>query len=464
MDCLRDSLKEYSALRFVVEELQFSSAAGRLALYELSWARTAQEVESRLKKVDQVVIYWEAEATQKAMQELAFVLCDLRPIAGSIALLSDCTAIASDVDFYELKGLALIEEKCRRIVANSGLSLEPMPSLEEPLAILDPEEERLPAFYLSDSYSQELADLRRRIERCHEEEKRDALCLEAARMEDKVRLGLTRRLAPYADQFAQVLSVLSLLDARIAIARWAVERGCTRPEVSETKSELVELWNPEVAHHLSLRGVSFQPVSIAFDKGPTIVTGANMAGKSVLLTSIALAQLLMQYGLYVPAKKASLMVVEGILTSMSDGENMRAGLSSFGAEILRLDELVKQAKKQVQLLALVDEAARTTNPVEGRAIVEALAHLCHKYRVSTIITTHYSDIRAPAQRLRVRGFREERLQHSLDISHLNEAIDYRLEPDTQDDAPQEALRIAALLGVDGELLQYCNDSLTRTHD
>lgn len=459
MNELRDSLKHFEGLRFVVDALELSSAPGRRMLLATSWAADVRRVEERIVDVAAMVELLENPATARPIEEIALLLCALRIVVGSIETLMS-GAICSDIDFFELKGLALLEGKVRREADRNTLQLKPMPSLKAVVELLDPEGHRLEPFYLSDSYSETLAALRKRQEAATDDDERTAIAQLAAAEEERVRKHLGKQLRPYADDLLSAYNALSQDDILIAKAKWALLNRAVRPvPLSEGESSLRELWHPTVAASLEERGEHFQPVSVSFGAYPTLITGANMAGKSVFLSSVALAQVMMQYGFFVPASEARLVVVQNVMTSMTDGQDTGKGLSSYAAEILRLNEMILEAKQHRPLLLLIDEAARTTNPEEGRAIVEGLVTLFGKYRTRAIITTHYSGIKAEASRLRVKGFIEERVRRPLEVNSLNKCIDYQLVPVDGDEAPQEAIRIAEILGVDTELIDYSKGSI-----
>lgn len=465
MNSLRNSMEKVSGLRFVVEQLRLCSSPGRLALLETSWASTVHDVCSRLDKVERFVTYFANDKQRKGLEELALILERLHNVAASIEVTRDRRACCSDVDLYELKMLALLEYKVRILSKEHEIEPEPMPSLEKVLGILDPDGERLPSFFIADAFSQDLAKLRKQVESTRDDDERDRLALLCVAEEDKVRKRLTRELGAYADDMSRALGALSLNDVLLAKARWAVEHKCSRPcPLSDGETLFTGLIHPEVKEVLKVANDEFQPVDITFGAYPSLITGANMAGKSVLLASIGLAQALMQYGFYVPAQSADIVLVDEIMVSMGDGQSISSGLSSFGAEMLRLNEIVRAMKGRRNILALVDEPARTTNPIEGCAIVNAMVSLFGKYKVRAIITTHYSDIQAECRRWRVKGFIEERIQCPLEVNRLNKCIDYTLEEDNAGVAPQEAVRIAEILGVDDELLNLCKQSLRTKND
>jgi DNA mismatch repair ATPase MutS len=163
-----------------------------------------------------------------------------------------------------------------------------------------------------------------------------------------------------------------------------------------------------------------------------------MGGKTVLLRTIALAQAMFQWGFFVPAREAAIAPVDEILTAIDDPFDT-PGLSSFASEMVRLDGMIRRVKTQTRTLVLIDEPARTTNPTEGGAIVNALLDLLAAHNARALVTTHYN-VLSGVDRLRVSG-----------LSDDGSTMDYSLIPD-YGVAPHEALRIARILGVDPELI------------
>ena len=127
--------------------------------------------------------------------------------------------------------------------------------------------------------------------------------------------------------------------------------------------------------------------------------------------------------------------------------------------MLRVNAIVQDVKAGKNALILIDELARTTNPTEGKAIVNAMLDFLTDKGARSLITSHYSGIKARCKKMRVKGFVKEHVQGQLTINNINEFIDYSLIEDTLDSVPQEAMRIARILGVDEELLDKAEEFL-----
>ena len=242
--------------------------------------------------------------------------------------------------------------------------------------------------------------------------------------------------------------------------RW----GLTKPIVSNSITYR-GLFNPRLRDRNTELGLRYQAVDINLASGVCIVTGANMAGKTVLLKSVGTAQQMVQLVLFAPAEEACVLLVDDVVSSIGDEQDEMNGLSSFASEIIKISNIVQRSRSE-RMLVLVDEPARTTNPVEGKALVQALIRELDNCSSVSLITTHYGQLGSSCsnvRRLRVRGFVEDMCDLPLNPQNINRFIDYSLTEDIGDEVPQEALRIAAILGCDKILLDSARAFLASIH-
>jgi dsDNA-specific endonuclease/ATPase MutS2 len=209
------------------------------------------------------------------------------------------------------------------------------------------------------------------------------------------------------------------------------------------------MFHPQVKDALAERGKAFQPVDISFGLFPTLITGANMGGKTVVLKSLTLCQYLFQFGFGIPAAQAEIAVKDEIHFCIGDDQSVEKGLSSFAAEMKHIDAVIKASRENRKLLALIDEPARTTNPTEGAALVTALLRVLAGKDMSLVMTTHYDIEPGDARCLRVKGFENGNMNYAL--------------VEVQDgEVPHEALNIAQVLGIDSEWIDMARDLLQRS--
>ena len=281
-------------------------------------------------------------------------------------------------------------------------------------------------------------------------------------IEEEVREELGRLLRPYSESIMAALTAIGRLDLLLAKASLALSLGLSRPRLTSGATAYKGLVYLPVERMLNERGKEFQSVDISLRRGVTLITGANMGGKTVTLKSVALAQAMVQFGMYAPARRAEVNPVASIEVSMGDAQSEAEGLSSFGAEIVRLDSIIRKAAAGEKMLVLIDEPARNTNPEEGEAIVNALVGLLNDRDCFSLITTHYGNIRSMCRRLKVRGLREivAEGQH-VRPGMLQRWMDYSLLPADGLPPAHEACRIARLLGIDDTFATAIEKNITK---
>ena len=404
---------------------------------------------------------------QVVLERLKVKLSQVKDIRGTVKRLKE-PVVLDDLELFELKNLAFVAEDIREIIKD--YPVVDIPCLGNLVDLLDPEQNRIPHFYIYDSYSEKLSALRAEIKQKkregREEREIENLYYQSLEEEDRVRAELTLQIRMLREEIAETLRAVAYLDILLAKAIQVENMGLVLPEVKDGKKNerlsFQKLFHPQLREILLQEGRKFQPVDVGLERGVTLLTGANMAGKSVLLKSIALAQGLAQFGFYVPAERAEIVPVSDILTCMGDGQDELSGLSSFAAEMLCVNEILLRVKRGEKVLVLIDELARTTNPTEGRAIVNGVIEFLAAYQIRALVTTHYGGIIAPCRKLRVRGFREEKIQGKLTLQNITDYIDYSLLEDASGEVSQEAIRIAEIIGVSRELTDNAKKFLDKS--
>ncbi len=370
------------------------------------------------------------------LDTLLFKLQGLKDIRTTIKNLHN-HAVLDDIELFEVKHLAILSTDVARLLSEQGMAgVVEIPVLDDVISILDPDGMKIATFYIYDSYCDQLKDLRNQM-RQHPEQQ-DDLMLQASELEEGVRKDLSVQLHPFATAVAQAQQALAQIDVFMAKAMQMRQMGLCFPDVSNDGTSIYQaMFHPQVQAALATRGRDFQPVNIAFGQNPTLITGANMGGKTVVLKTLTLCQLLFQFGFGIPAASARIAVKDEIYFCIGDEQSVEKGLSSFAAEMKNIDAVIKASREKRKLLALIDEPARTTNPTEGAALVSALLKVLANRDMSLVMTTHYDIEPGNARCLRVKGFE-------------NGEMDYQLVEVQDGEVPHEALNIAQSLGIDDE--------------
>ena len=419
----------------MLDELELQSGVARRWLLDSPMMTTGDEIEAAygvLRKFGTFV----GQVEPLFINTLCHKLCDLKDIRTTIKNLHN-KAVLDDIELFEVKHLALLSSDVDKLLRQHGMAeVIPIPALDEVINILDPDGMRIATFFIYDSYSEQLKELRSMM-RKHPEQQEDLL-LQASQVEDEVREQLSRQLHPFAAAIEQAQLALARIDVNLAKAMQMKQMGLTFPALSQDGTTCYQaMFHPQVKEALASRGRAFQPVDIAFGQQPTLITGANMGGKTVVLKTLTLCQLLFQFGFGIPAASARIAVKDEIYFCIGDEQSVEKGLSSFAAEMKNIDAVIKASRENKKLLALIDEPVRTTNPTEGAALVTALLQVLADKDMSLVMTTHYDIESGKARCLRVKGFE-------------NGEMDYQLVEVQDGEVPHEALNIAQSLGIDSE--------------
>jgi len=159
-------------------------------------------------------------------------------------------------------------------------------------------------------------------------------------------------------EIERALALLAELDALRSMAEVTRERGWTFPEVVD--AERFELEAEGIVHPFIMDGVP-NPARLTGGEPMVFLTGPNMAGKTTYLRSVALAVVLAQAGMGVPAHRMRFTPVETLFTSLNPSDNLKAGLSYFLAEVMRVKEAATLLAEGRRALIMFDEVFKGTN-------------------------------------------------------------------------------------------------------
>ncbi|MHC1778718.1 MAG: hypothetical protein AB9922_00595 [Bacteroidales bacterium] len=434
-------------LRFIFSKLDLSSSLSRFVLLDTKMHMAEDEIKEGYSELRDVYKLFSKKGNFRSIKsKIKLKLSHLKDLRTTLSRLSD-GLILDDIELFEIKQLAIINEEIRELTGLDYLSYLKLPDLSEVLNLLDPEKRRISSFYIYDNYSEELKNARDhlRISGNPSPEMMNFILS----LEEAVRKGLSESLNQHSLLLISSLNRLSKTDILIAKAELIDELKLIIPEISADKASYKGMFNPEVAEILRQNKKEYQPVDISFEAfHPLLITGSNMGGKSVTLKTLALCQYLFQFCFGIPAIEASIPVVDSINYSAGDGQDYKKGLSSFAAELKRIDHILKLSDSGGKTLALVDEPAGTTNPREGTALAAGLIKVFEKRTTYTVITTHYNLESINCYKLKVVGL-------------VNGKMNYSLIPVIGESVPNEALDIAEILDIDHEWLSEAKQILDK---
>lgn len=213
-------------------------------------------------------------------------------------------------------------------------------------------------------------------------------------IEQRIFGELCAKLKRYSAALLDTARALALLDALASLAEVAARDNYVRPELTEDDVLFIEDGRHPVVERL-LVGERFVPNDTAFDEHERlhIITGPNMAGKSTIIRQVALITLMAQIGSFVPARRATIGLVDRIFTRIGAQDEIHAGQSTFMVEMVELALILTHATRRS--LLVLDEIGRGTSTYDGMAIARAVVEFIHnnpRLGARTLFATHYHEL------------------------------------------------------------------------
>jgi DNA mismatch repair protein MutS len=225
------------------------------------------------------------------------------------------------------------------------------------------------------------------------------------RLEQELFEDVRGRVAARATELLATARALALLDVAAALAEVAHTRDHRRPLVDDGDAlEIVEGRHPVLE---ARAGTPVTPNDLALDAQARIVilTGPNMAGKSVYLRQTGHIVILAQMGAFVPARSARIGVIDRVFTRVGAQDNLARGQSTFLVEMVETASILDNVT--ARSLVLLDEVGRGTSTFDGLAIAWAVVEDLHERApgAKVLFATHFHELTQLASRLpAVRNF------------------------------------------------------------
>jgi DNA mismatch repair protein MutS len=197
----------------------------------------------------------------------------------------------------------------------------------------------------------------------------------------------------YLEPLQETARAVAQLDFIASLAETARLFGYCQPEINaESILHIVEGRHPVLDQNLTEE--KFVPNDCLLD-GETnrllLITGPNMAGKSTYIRQVALLVLMAQIGSFIPAKSATVGIVDRIFTRVGASDDLARGQSTFMVEMNETANIVNNATERS--LIILDEIGRGTSTFDGLSIAWSVAEYLHDVvRARTLFATHYHEM------------------------------------------------------------------------
>ncbi|MCB9340434.1 MAG: endonuclease MutS2 [Lewinellaceae bacterium] len=206
---------------------------------------------------------------------------------------------------------------------------------------------------------------------------------------------LSATLRPYTPSMRQYLQLLTRFDVIMAKARLAYMMNAQMPKIKKGPHLGTEMGRHPL---LYLKNINLGRETVPFDlqlfgdNRIVVLSGPNAGGKSILMKSVGLLQLMMQSGMLVPMDEISEMgIFENIFADIGDQQSIEDDLSTYSGRLVNMRNLLEFADGKT--LVLIDEFGSGTDPKMGGAIAEAILKELNERKVYGVITTHYSNLK-----------------------------------------------------------------------
>ncbi|KKK72514.1 hypothetical protein LCGC14_2903110, partial [marine sediment metagenome] len=215
----------------------------------------------------------------------------------------------------------------------------------------------------------------------------------AKELEYEIFQKIRDEISTYTKRIQKTADVIAHLDCFSSLAKIAVENGYTRPEITNGPClKIIDGRHPVLEK--TLIAEKFIPNDIdldGVDNQIMVITGPNMAGKSTYIRQVALLVLMAQMGSFIPAKEATIGVVDRIFTRVGAMDELAKGQSTFMVEMNEAANILNNATKHS--LIILDEVGRGTSTFDGVSIAWALTEYIYEHlKARTLFATHYHEL------------------------------------------------------------------------
>ncbi len=233
--------------------------------------------------------------------------------------------------------------------------------------------------------------------------------------------------AEFAEDIQEVAGALAELDCLECFAEVSFRNNYVKPQVNTDDVIEVKKGRHPVVEKTLPAGEPFIPNDIRLDNSEyqiLMITGPNMAGKSIILRQTGLLVLMAQIGCFVSAEEATIGLVDKIFTRVGASDNLAAGESTFLVEMNEAANILNNATPKS--LILLDEVGRGTSTFDGLSIAWALSEYLHnkpEVAAKTLFATHYHELNELESRYeRIKNFNVQVKEHDGKVIFLRKLV------------------------------------------
>jgi DNA mismatch repair protein MutS len=267
-------------------------------------------------------------------------------------------------------------------------------------------------------------------------------------------LALRDQVAAQTRRLLETAEVLATLDVLASLAELAAARQYCRPELSdEPVLEIADGRHPVLDQLLPPGTFVPNDAALGPDAGTLLlITGPNMAGKSIYIRQVALLTLLAHMGSFLPARSARVGLADRIFTRVGASDELTRAQSTFMVEMTEAANILNNAT--ARSLVILDEIGRGTSTYDGVSLAWAITEYLHsQVGCRALFATHYHELAQLADQLP--GLRN----YNVLVREWQDEIIFlhKIAPGSADKS--YGIHVARLAGVPGEVLERARQVL-----
>ena len=221
-------------------------------------------------------------------------------------------------------------------------------------------------------------------------------------LERELYTSLIETLQKQVDALQTIAAGIATLDVSAALAEVAQTRDYVRPQLNDGDVIMIRDGRHPVVEQRVAGGFVPNDTELSGSKTQImIITGANMAGKSTYMRTVALCCIMAQAGSFVPARHASIGILDRVFTRVGAFDDLASGQSTFFVEMLELANILNNFTSKS--LVILDEIGRGTSTVDGCSIAKAVLEFLHGKAITgpkTLFATHFHELIAMEEQLK----------------------------------------------------------------
>ncbi|HHU27768.1 TPA: DNA mismatch repair protein MutS [bacterium] len=225
---------------------------------------------------------------------------------------------------------------------------------------------------------------------------KEALVLQAeekiVKLEYEIFNSIREEIKKWTLKIQSLADILALIDVVRSLSQVSIDNQYVRPTFNnEGIIDIKEGRHPVIEKVMNRNVYVSNDVYLDNDNYVLLITGPNMGGKSTFMRQVGISVVLAQMGCFIPAKSASLCLVDGIYTRIGASDDLVSGQSTFMVEMIEANNALKNATEKS--LIIFDELGRGTSTYDGMALAQAIIeYISVNVKAKTLFSTHYHEL------------------------------------------------------------------------